>query len=102
MIKKIKDYFKAIRDYRTAKKGLTMMLLNQYSDFLEAEIKAKEAEIEAYNQMKVFSESFNSDDLRTLVSGIEKIAESPDLQTAYYEKIHEDNKDTAKNVKADK
>ena len=90
MIKRMKEYFETRKQYEEAKKTLTLMLLNQYGDFLETETKEKEAELKAYEAMTVFSETFKPEDLHGMIASVNKIAGSPELQTSYYEKVHND------------
>lgn len=90
MFNKIKENLRVRKDYKEAKKAVTVMVLNQYSDFLSKEIEAKDAEIKAYESMSIFGEDFKPEDLQNALSGINKIANSPTLQTSYYEKIHDE------------
>lgn len=85
--KNIRDYFTQKKEYRNAKKTLTLATMNQYYDFLVAETEAKEAEKKAYESMIVFSENFTVEDFQGILSSINKIAGSPDLQTSFYENI---------------
>lgn len=87
MFKKIKKHFKNKRNYKNAKKSLTLLLMNQYSDFLTAQTEAKKAETEAYNAMAVFGDSFQAEDLRSALEGIQKIAGSPELTSQFYSHI---------------
>ena len=87
MFKKIKEYFKYKRSYKNAKKSLTLLIMNQYSDFLAAETEAKKAETEAYNAMAVFGDSFLVGDLQSALEGINKIAENPELTSQFYSHI---------------
>ena len=43
MIKKIKAFFQAKKEYKEAGKALTLLIMNQYSSLLEKEAAAKEA-----------------------------------------------------------
>lgn len=87
MFKKIKEYFKTMRNYKNAKKSLTLLLMNQFHDFLIAETEAKKAETEAYNAMAVFGDSFQVEDLQSALEGIQKIAGSPELTSQFYSHI---------------
>lgn len=87
MFDKIKEYFRTRKEYNEAKKALTLLIMNQYSDFLEAETEAKRAEKEAYEATKIFSESLNIQELQEAMAGINKIAKSPDLTTEYYKDV---------------
>jgi len=87
MFKKIKEYFKTKKSYKNTKKSLTLLLMNQYSDFLTAQTEAKKAETEAYNAMAVFGDSFQVEDLKSALEGIQKIAENPELTSQFYSHI---------------
>ena len=87
MFKKIKKYFTDRKEYTTSKKAVTIMVMNQYHDFLVSETEAKKAEKKAYESMTTFNTNFNVEDLQKLISGVDKIANSPNLQTSYYEQV---------------
>lgn len=87
MFKKIKIYFTEKREYKDAKKMLTLATMNKYYDFLVAETEAKEAEKKAYESMSIFGDNFTVEDFQGILSSINKIAASPDLQTSFYENI---------------
>ena len=87
MFKKIKEYFRNKRNYKNAKKSLTLLLMTQYSDFLMAQTETKKAETEAYNAMAVFGDSFQVEDLQSTLEGIQKIAGSPELTSQFYSHI---------------
>lgn len=89
MFKKIKEYFVNKREYKNAKKTVTLMLMNQYYDFLVAETEAKEAEKAAYESMNTFGDNFKVEDLQKLIGGIDKIANDPDLTTKYFQQVNE-------------
>lgn len=90
MIKKMKEYFTNKKEYNEAKKALTLMLLNQYSDFLVAETEAKVAEKDAYEKLGKFGEEIDMNELQNALVGINKIAKSPELTTDYYKAIHDE------------
>lgn len=87
---KIKEFFKNRKEYKEAKKTLTLMIMNQYSDLLKAEVDAKETELKAYESIELFSNSFKPEDLQNLIEGVNKIANNPKLTTEYYKMVHED------------
>ncbi len=87
MFKKIKNYFTEKREYRNAKKTLTLAMMNKYYDFLVAETETKEAEKKAYESMAIFGDNFTVEDFQGILSSINKIASSPELQTSFYESI---------------
>lgn len=87
MFKKIREYFTNKKSYKNAKKSLTLLIMNQYSDFLTAETEAKKAEAEAYNAMAVFGDSFQVGDLQSALESINKIAENPELTNQFYSHI---------------
>ncbi len=87
MFKEIKNYWKEKKEYRNAKKTLTLAMMNTYYDFLVAETAAKDAEKKAYESMTVFGDNFTVNDFQGILSSINKIAGSPDLQTTFYETI---------------
>lgn len=87
-------------NYEEAKKALTLLLMNKYDDLLQKEIEAKEEEIKAYKSMQIFGDDFTPDDFKNLLVNISKIAGRPDLQTQYYEKVHDDaQKEKISNIK---
>lgn len=87
MFKKMKKYLTDRKEYKIAKKEVPLMVMNQYYDFLVAETEAKNAEKKAYESMMTFNDNFNVEDLQKLISGVDKIANSPNLQTSYYEQV---------------
>ncbi len=87
MFKELKNYWKEKKEYRNAKKTLTLAMMNTYYDFLVAETAAKDAEKKAYESMTVFGDNFTVNDFQGILRSINKIAGSPDLQTTFYETI---------------
>lgn len=87
MLKKIRKYLKAKKEYKNAKKEAVLMILRHYNDLLVSEINTKEAETQAYESMITFGDNFKTEDLEKLIAGVDKIANNPDLQTAYYEQV---------------
>ena len=87
MFKKFKKYFADKKEYQASKKAVTLMIMNQYHDFLISETKAKDAEKKAYESMITFGDNFKAEDLEKLITDVDKIANSPNLQTSYYEQI---------------
>lgn len=77
MLKKIKDYFLNSKDYRTIKKTVTLMVINQYHDFLVSETEAKKAERKAYESMTTIGDNFSADDLQKLIIGVDKFTNNP-------------------------
>lgn len=100
MFKKIRGFLKEKRQYRETKKALTLILMNQYSDFLVAQKNAAESEEEAYRSMNIFSETFNPEDLRNLITSVNTIANSPQLQTDYFKQVNRNAHE--ERMKADK
>lgn len=80
MLKKIKDYFLNSKDYRTIKKTVTLMVINQYHDFLVSETEAKKAERKAYESMTTFGDNFSADDLQKLIIGVDKFTNNPNYK----------------------
>lgn len=74
MIKKIKAFFQAKKEYKEAVKALTLLIMNQYSSLLEKEAAAKEAEQNAYASLQTFGEAFQPEDLQKLMNDVSKIA----------------------------
>lgn len=70
----LKAFFQAKKEYREAKKALTLLMMNQYSSLLEAEAAAKKAEQEAYASLQTFGESFQPEDLEKLLDDVSKLA----------------------------
>lgn len=103
MFKRIKDYITQNRDYKNAKKTITLATMNQYYDFLVAETEAKEAEKKAYESMTVFGDNFKVEDFQSVLHSINKIASSPELTSQFYSHIadiaHEENNPELKVVK---
>lgn len=87
MFKKIKDYFTQNKEYKSAKKTITLAIMNQYYDFLVAETEAKEAEKKAYESMTVFGDNFKVEDFQSVMNSINKIAGSPELTSQFYSHI---------------
>lgn len=87
MFKNIKKHFANSKEYNDSKRTVTLMIMNQYHDFLVSETEAKRAEKKAYESMTTFGDNFNVEDLQKLIHGVDKIANSPNLQTSYYEQI---------------
>lgn len=103
MFKKMKNYFTEKKEYKDAKKALTILLLNKYADLLDAETRASEAEEKAYAAMDVFGDKFNPDDLQKLMDSVNKIASNPSLTTEYYKQVNKSaniDRQTDKVVKA--
>lgn len=90
MIKKIKEYFVSRKQYKEAKKAVTLMIMNQYSDLLVAETEAHEAEKKAYEQFGDIGTGIDMDEFSKLAQNIDKIANDPELTTAYYKAVHDD------------
>lgn len=100
---KIKEYFKEKKQYRDSKRALTLLLINQYSDFLETETKTKEAELRAYESMEIFGSTFKTDDLQKMLDNVNIIANNPTLTTDYYKQVNKNahiEKETEKILKA--
>lgn len=74
MIKTIKAFFQTKKEYKEAKKALTLLLMNQYSTLLEKETAAKEAEQEAYASLQAFKDSFQPEDIQQLINDVSKLA----------------------------
>lgn len=87
MFTAIKKYLSDRKEYKDAKKAVTLTIMNTYFDYLVAETEAKEAEKKAYESMTVFGESFSVEDLRSLIESTDKIASNPELTTEYYKQV---------------
>lgn len=74
MVKTIKAFFQTKKEYKEAKKALTLLLMNQYSALLEKETAAKEAEQEAYASLQAFKDSFQPEDIQQLINDVSKLA----------------------------
>lgn len=74
MTKTIKTFFQTKKEYKEAKKALTLMMMNQYSNLLEKEAAAKDAEQNAYTSLQAFGESLQPDDLQKLINDVSKLA----------------------------
>lgn len=83
IIENIKEYFATKR----AKKALTLLIMNQYSDLLIAEKETKEAEKEAYESMKVFGDAFSVEDFQNLLGSVNRIADNPELTNDYFKQV---------------
>lgn len=88
MFKKMKEWLKDRKQYKEAKKALTLILLNEYNEFLESGIKAQNAAEEANKSMAAFSEVMNPEELKKLITGVNTIANSPQLQTDYFKQVN--------------
>lgn len=108
MFKKIKEYFETRKNYKNAKKLLVIRMANlladnyddydnfkttitvlnsKFYDLVVAETEAKEAEKKAYESMITFGDNFKVEDLNRLVTGIDTIANNPNLTTEYYKDV---------------
>lgn len=87
MLKQFKEHIKNKKEYRNAKKEATLLILNRYNDLLVSEMNAKEAETQAYESMITFGDNFKAEDLEKLITGVDKIANNPNLQSSYYEQV---------------
>lgn len=88
MFEKMKEWLKDRKQYKEANKTLTLILLNEYNEFLEAGIKARNAAEEANKSMAAFSEVMNPEELKKLITGVNTIANSPQLQTDYFKQVN--------------
>jgi len=95
MFKKIKEYFIARKEYNEAKRALTLLLLNQYSDLMELQKQVALEQQEVIKSMSGFTENFNPDDMKKFLGNISKVANNPELTTDYFRTVSE-------NVRAEK
>lgn len=89
MFKKIKEYFIARKEYNEAKKALTLLLLNQYSDLMELQKQVTLEQQEVVKSMSGFTGNFNSDDMKKFMDDISKVANNPELTSEYYKTVNE-------------
>ncbi|SEU08281.1 hypothetical protein SAMN05443270_3013 [Lacrimispora sphenoides] len=89
MFKKIKEYFIARKEYNQAKKALTILLLNQYSDLMELQKQVTLEQQEIIKSMSGFTGNFNPDDMKKFMDNISKVANNPELTSDYYKTISE-------------
>ena len=81
MFTKIKEHFVKRREYKEAKKVLTLLLLNQYSDLLTNQNVLAKEQLKLTEQMKNLNDEFNAEDIRKLMADISKITADPKLVT---------------------
>lgn len=89
MFKKIREYFTARKEYNKAKKALTLLLLNQYSDLMELQKQVTLEQQEVIKSMSGFTENFNLDEMKKFIGNISKVANNPELTSDYYKTVSE-------------
>lgn len=80
--------FKGIRNYITQKKQLQALALDTLQK-LNTAVTALSALTDAATSAV---SDFNADNIRGFMENMNKIANDPELTTAYYMKVHEENK----------
>ncbi len=89
MFKKIKEYFIARKEYNEAKRALTLLLLNQYSDLMELQKQVALEQQEVIKSMDVFTGNFKPEDMKKFMGDISKVANNPELTTDYFKSVNE-------------
>jgi len=89
MLKKFKEWYTARKEYNEAKKALTLLLLNQYSDLMELQKQVTLEQQEVIKSMAGFTENFKPDDMKKFIGNISKVANNPILTTDYYKTVNE-------------
>lgn len=87
LVEKIKEWYTARKEYNEAKKALTLLLLNQYSDLIELQTQVALEQQEAIKSMSGFTGNFNPDDIKKFMGDISKVANNPELTSDYYKTI---------------
>lgn len=87
MFKKIKEWYLSKKEYNEAKKALTLLLLNQYSDLMELQTQVALEQQEVIKSMSGFTGNFNPDDMKKFMGDISKVANNPELTSDYYKTI---------------
>ena len=86
MFKKIKEYFM----YLKAKREISLLILNQYSDFLLSEIEKNESELEAINTVYSLNSSVSPDELKSFISTFNEFSDSmknPKINEEFFNNI---------------
>ena len=86
MFKKIKEYFM----YLKAKREISLLILNQYSDFLLSEIEKNESELEAINTVNSLNSSVSPDELKSFISTFNEFSDSmknPKINEEFFNNI---------------
>lgn len=89
MLKKIKEWYAARKEYNQAKRALTLLLLNQYSDLMELQEQVTLEQQEVIKSMAGFTGNFNPDDMKKFMGDISKVANNPELTTDYIKAVSE-------------
>lgn len=89
MLKKFKEWYAARKEYNQAKRALTLLLLNQYSDLMELQKQVTIEQQEVIKSMDVFTGSFKPEDMQKFMGDISKVANNPNLTTDYYKTVSE-------------
>jgi len=89
MLKKLKEWYMERKEYNEAKKALTLLLLNQYSDLMELQKQVALEQQEVIKSMSGFTGNFNPDDMKKFMGDISKVANNPELTTDYFKAVNE-------------
>jgi len=89
MLKKFKEWYMARKEYNEAKKALTLLLLNQYSDLMELQKQVMLEQQEVIKSMSGFTGNFNPDGMKKFMDDISKVANNPELTSDYYKTVSE-------------
>ncbi len=89
MFKKIKEWYLSRKEYNEAKRALTLMLLNQYSDLIELQRQVTLEQQEVIKSMSGFTGNFNPDDMKRFMGDISKVANNPELTSDYYKTVND-------------
>ncbi|POO87863.1 hypothetical protein [Clostridium sp. 3-3] len=89
MLKKFKEWYTTRKEYNEAKKALTLLLLNQYSDLMELQKQVTLEQQEVIKSMSGFTGNFNPDDMKRFMGDISKVANNPELTTDYFKSVNE-------------
>lgn len=89
MLKKFKEWYAARKEYNQAKRALTLLLLNQYSDLIELQKQVTLEQQEVIKSMSGFTGSFKPEDMQKFMGDISKVANNPNLTTDYFKSVNE-------------
>lgn len=87
MLKKIKEWYTARKEYNEAKKAITLLLLNQYSELLENQNKVAEEQLKVTEMLTKFNNNISSEELKSFMTDMSKITSDVTLSKEYLSQV---------------
>lgn len=87
MFNKFREYLIARKEYNEAKKAITLLLLNQYSELLENQNKIAEEQLKVTEMLAKFNNNISQEELKTFMSDMSKVTSDAALSKDYLSQV---------------